>query len=70
MVYRALPDIKSAEMNVSDRELFKKSKIIEIRSVKQKLRLREVGGFWKFPEIPGIFVPGFQSSSLVSVSKE
>ena len=44
-------------MNVSDIELFKKSKIIEIDSVKKKLRLREVGGFWKKSGNPGIFVP-------------
>ena len=30
MVHRVNSDIKSAEMNVSDLELFKKSKIIEI----------------------------------------
>ena len=45
-------------MDVSDRELFKKSKIIEIGSVKKKLRRREVGGFWKKSGNPGIFVPG------------
>ena len=44
-------------MNVSDIELFKKSKIIEIGSVEKKLELREVGGFWKKSENPGIFVP-------------
>ena len=44
-------------MNVSDIELFKKSKIIEIGSVKKKLRLREVGGFWKKSGNPEIFVP-------------
>ena len=64
-----LPGIKSAEMNVSDLELFKKSKIIEIGSVNKKLRLREVGGFWKKSGNPEIFVPGFQPISLVSVSK-
>ena len=69
MVCCVLPDIKSAEMNVSDLELFKKSKIIEIGSVNKKLQLREVGGFGKFPGIPKIFVPGFQPSSRVSVSK-
>ena len=52
-----LPGIKSAEMNVSDRGLFKKSKIIEIGSVKKKLRRREVGGFWKKSGNPEIFVP-------------
>ena len=44
-------------MNVSDIELFKKSKIIKIGSVKKKLRPREVGGFWKKSGNPGIFVP-------------
>ena len=34
-------------MNVSDIELFKKSKIIEIRSVEKKLWLREVIDFYK-----------------------
>ena len=48
---------KSAEMNVSDIELFKKSKIIEIGSVEKKLELREVGGFWGKSGNPGIFVP-------------
>ena len=56
------PGIKSPEMDVPDRELFKKSKIIEIGSVKKKLRLREVGDFLKFSGFSGIFVPGFQHS--------
>ena len=43
-------------MNVSDIELFKKSKIIEIGSVEKKLRLREVGAFWKKSGNPRIFV--------------
>ena len=43
-------------MNVSDIELFKKSKIIEIGSVEKKLQLREVGAFWKKSGNPGIFV--------------
>ena len=47
---------KTSEMNVSARDVFKKSKIIEIGSVKKKLRLREVGGFWKKSGNPGIFV--------------
>ena len=51
------PGIKSPEMDVSDRELFKKSKIIEIGSVKKKLRRREVGGFCKKSGNPEIFVP-------------
>ena len=38
-------DIKSAEMNVSDLELFKKSKIIEIGSETKKLG----GCFLKLP---------------------
>ena len=45
-------------MNVSDLELFKKSKIIKIGSVKKKLRLPKVGGFWKKSGNPEIFVPG------------
>ena len=49
-------------MNVSDIELFKKSKIIKIGSVKKKLRPREVGGFWKKSGNPEIFVP--ESGSL------
>ena len=44
-------------MNVSDIELFKKSKIIEIGSVEKKLQLREVGAFWKKSGKAGIFVP-------------
>ena len=48
---------KSAEMNVSDIELFKKSKIIEIGSVRKKLRYREVGDFLEKIGNPGIFVP-------------
>ena len=44
-------------MNVSDIELFKKSKIIKIGSVKKKLRPREVGGFWGKSGNPEIFVP-------------
>ena len=39
-------------MDVSDIELFKKSKIIEIGSVEKKLELREVGGFSKKSENP------------------
>ena len=39
-------------MNVSDLELFKKSKIIEIGSVEKKLEHREVGGFSKKSENP------------------
>ena len=54
--------MKSTEMNVSDLELFKKSKIIEIGSVKKKLQRREVGGFWKKSGNPEIFVPVFQHS--------
>ena len=49
-------------MNELDIGLSKKSKIIEIGSVKKKLRLREVGDFWKFSGFSGIFVPGFQHS--------
>ena len=44
-------------MNVSDIELFKKSKIIEIGSVEKKLELRKVGGFSKKSGNPEIFVP-------------
>ena len=51
------PDTKSPEMDVSDRELFKKSKIIEIGSVKKKLRRREVGVFLEKLGNPEIFVP-------------
>ena len=47
------PGIKSPEMDVPDRELFKKSKIIEIGSVEKKLELREVGDFSKKSENPG-----------------
>ena len=54
-------------MDVSDRELFKKSKIIEIGSVKKKLRRREVGGFWGKSGNPEIIVPeiwGFGSETV------
>ena len=61
------PDIKSPEMDVSDRELFKKSKIIEIGSVEKKLELREVGGFSKKSENPEIFVPEIWSSDPKTV---
>ena len=44
-------------MNVSDIELFKKSKIIEIGSVEKKLALRKVEGFSKKSENAGIFAP-------------
>ena len=54
-------------MNVSDIELFKKSKIIEIGSVEKKLELREVGGFWKKPENPEIFVPEIWDSGSKTV---
>ena len=54
-------------MNVSDIELFKKPKIIEIGSVEKKLELREVGGFWKKSENPGIFVPGIWDSEPKTV---
>ena len=39
--------IKNVEMNDSDIELSKKSKIIEIGSVEKKLRLFKVGGISK-----------------------
>ena len=54
-------------MNVSDIELFKKSKIIEIGSVKKKLHLREVGGFWGKSGNPGIFVPEIWDSGPKTV---
>ena len=44
-------------MNISDMELFKKSKIIKIGSVEKKLQPREVGAFWKKSGNAGIFVP-------------
>ena len=51
MVCCVLPDIKSAEMNVSDLELFKKSKIIEIGSVEKSYGLAKLEVFGKNPEI-------------------
>ena len=44
-------------MNVSDIELFKKSKIIEIGSVEKKLQLHKVGGFSKKNRKYRNFVP-------------
>ena len=58
---------KSAEMNVSGIELFKKSKIIEIGSVEKMLALHEVGGFWKKSENPEIFVPEIWDSGPKTV---
>ena len=54
-------------MDVSDIELFKKSKIIEIGSVEKKLALRKVGGFSKKSENPGIFVPEIWDSGPKTV---
>ena len=54
-------------MDVSDRELFKKSKIIEIGSVEQKLQPREVGGFPKKIRTSEIFVPGIWDSEPKTV---
>ena len=54
-------------MDVSDRELFKKSKIIEIGSVEKKLELREVGGFSKKSVSPEIFVPEIWDSEPKTV---
>ena len=39
-------------MNVSDIELFKKSKIIKIGSVKKSYGLAKLEVFWENPEIP------------------
>ena len=40
-------------MNVSDRELFKKSKIIEIGSVKKSYGFAKLEVFGNFPGFPG-----------------
>ena len=57
-------------MNVSDIELFKKSKIIEIGSVEKKLRSGEVGGFGGKSGNPEIFVLeiwGFASETVPDI---
>ena len=45
--------MKSTEMNVSDLELFKKSKIIEIGSVKKSYGFAKLEIFENFPGFPG-----------------
>ena len=67
MVYRVLTGIKSAEMNVSDLDLFKKSKIIKIAPVKIFLWSRKVWHFLIFSEIPQIFVLEIHKAGSISV---
>ena len=67
MVYRVLAGIKSAEMNVSDLDLFKKSKIIKIAPVKFFLWSRKVWNFLVFPEIFQIFVLEIHKAGSISV---
>ena len=51
---------KTSEMNVSDTELSKKSKIIEIGSAEKKLWLLKVGWISKKSQNPKIFVRDFR----------
>ena len=44
--------MKTAEMDISDIELSKKSKIIEIGSVEKSYGSLKLAKFWKFLEIP------------------
>ena len=63
--------LETAEMDDSDIELSKKSKIIGIGSVEKKLQLFKVGGFSKKSENPGIFVQliYFSENKTVLVNK-
>ena len=54
-------------MNVLARDVFKKSKIIEIGSVEKKLQPREVGGFPKKIRKSEIFVPEIWDSEPKTV---
>ena len=71
-MYHVLPDIKSAEMNVSDLELFKKSKIIEIGSEKKSygpMNFDFFENFQNFPKNRKIFVLKNLQNHPKSVSK-
>ena len=60
---------KIAEINDSDRYLFKKSKILKIGSVEKKLRFFIVGNISKKSESPRIFViyiQGFEPKTVLS----
>ena len=61
------PGIKSPEMNVSDRELFKKSKIIEIGSVEKKVRAPRSWRFFEKIRKSEIFVPEIWDSKPKTV---
>ena len=69
VVYRVCVGIKSAEMNVSDLQLFKKSKIIEIGSVKKSYGFAKLEIFENFRDFRD-FRTWISAYSLDSVSKK